>query len=128
MPGLNRRIDPATGDYRRDGKGGHEMTGTIETGIYHQIRGKRGLWLGDVDAGSDLYLLPRRNLDRGTVVFAEDAIRRALQPFVDAGEAREVRVVSRPDARGRLTIDEVTVEDTQAGDVDVADIAGIGIE
>lgn len=127
MPGLNRRIDPATGDYIRDGRGGHETTPTIETGVYHQIRGKRRLWIGDPDAGSDLYLLPRRNLDRGAVVFADDAIRRAVQPFVDAGEATAVETALQAEKTGRLA-GAASITDVQAGDIDITDIAGIGRE
>lgn len=127
MPGLNRRLDPATGDYIRDGKGGHEKTGTIETGVYHQIRGKRSHWIGDIDAGSDLYLVPRRNLDRGALTFTEGAIVRALQPFVDAGQATDVSVALHAEKGGRIVIDDASITDTQAGDVDFSDIPGIGI-
>ncbi len=125
MAGYDRLIDPTTGDYVDADGGEYEETKTIATAVYHQLKTERGRWWGDADAGSDLYLIRQKGLTRSTVVFAEDAIRTALQPFVDNGQATDVQVAASADAFGKLAI-EASITDLQGGRIDVSDIAPVG--
>jgi len=127
MSGLDRILDPASQDYVDGENGEFGETPTIASGCYHQLTGQRNTWPGDPDAGSDLPLVLTRNLDRSTVVFAQDAIRRALQPFVDAGEATDIEVAARANSTGRLIL-ESSITDVQSGRIDLTDIAPIGEE
>ncbi len=122
---LDRRINPLTGDYVMDGAK-YEYTSTIETGCYHQCKGQRNRWPGDPNAGSDLYLIPTKGLTRSTVVFAEDAIRRALQPFIDSGDATDLQIETEVEPTfGRLIL-QSSITDVQAGQLNLTDIAPVG--
>lgn len=126
MAGRDRKLNPITGDYVQDGAGGYEYTTTIATKVYHQLRTRRGSWWGDPDAGSDLYLVTDRGLSQDSVVFAKNAVRTALQRFVDLGLAKDVAVEAQADARGRLTL-QSTITDIQAGELDVSDLTPFGV-
>lgn len=127
MAGLDRTIDPLTGDYVDAEGGEYEETRTIAPAVYHQLKTPRNGWWGDPERGSDLHLVRRRNLNRDTVLFAENAIRTALQPFIEQRLARDLVVKSETDARGRLTM-ESEITDIQGVQIDLTDIVGVGKE
>lgn len=125
MPGLDRRIDPDTGDYIDDGAGGDLDTDTIETAAYHQIKTHRGEYWADPTKGSDLHLVPRMSLDQA-LEFAPDTIKACLQALVDAGLAKDlyVEVTTDPNVPYRLIgLSEIT--DAQKGAIDLSQIAGL---
>lgn len=124
MPGLDRQLDPMTGDYVDAGRGEYSETPTIQPAVYHQFMTERGAWCLDADAGSDLHLVLRRVLNRDTIVFAIDVAKTTLQPFVDAGLARDVRVNAEGSDRGLLTM-EVALTDTATGQ-EIAMVAPVG--
>lgn len=117
MPGRDRKIDPVTRDYVKNGRGGYETTTTIATKVYHQLKGKRGTWWGDPDAGSDCHLIPQKGAGVGGIVFAKNAIRTALQRFVDQGLARDIEVEATSTASGRI-VPRSSITDIQAGKID----------
>lgn len=125
MPGLDRVLDPTTGDYRDAPGGEYEETRTIATAVLHQIKGERARWWGDADAGSDLYLAKYKGTGRAGKLFAENAVAAALQPFVDAGDAADVEVVVEADARGRLQV-AGSITDVQFGELALEEIASVG--
>jgi|GEM_PF-6155013 len=81
----DRRIDPRTGDYVSDGRGNWQTTTTSETAVYHQLRGDKGRWWGDADAGSRFFELDRAKSALRTAVVVRDILQDALEPLVDAG-------------------------------------------
>lgn len=124
---MDRTLDPQTGDYQDADNGEYLETPTIASGCFHQLTGQRNTWGGDPEAGSDVPLIIQRGLDRDAVVFGQDAIRRALKVFVDAGEATDIQVAARALASGRLIL-ESSITDVQSGPIDLTDIAPIGEE
>lgn len=126
MPGRDRRIDALTGDYIKAAGGEYETTTTIEPAVYHQLKTERGRWCGDLSAGSDLYLVRTRGLNRGAVVFAQNAVRLALQPFVEQRLAKDLRVTAEGTETGRLVM-ETAITDVQGGvPITFTDIAPVG--
>ncbi len=125
MAGYDRKLDPSTGDYIDATGGEYAETLTIETAIYHQLRTERGRWHGDPLAGSDLHLAKYQGSGVVGAKFAENAIRQALQPFIDDGLAADPLVEVEADARGRLII-ESSITDIQHGPLDVGELAPIG--
>ena len=125
MPGLDRRLNPETGDYISDGAGGDEDTDTVETAAYHQITTHRGEFWADPTKGSDLHLVPRMSIT-AALEFAPETLRGALQALVNAGLAKDLRVevTTDPNAPHRLIgLSEIT--DVQRGRVDLTQIAGL---
>lgn len=125
MAGYDRTIDPLTGDYQDAAGGEYVESLTISTAIYHQLRTERGRWWGDPLAGSDLYLAKYEGAGIVGARFADNAIRQALQPFIDDGLAADLQVTVDSDARGRLIIDS-TITDIQSGEIDVGSLAPMG--
>ena len=124
MPGYDRKIDNVTGDYVDAPGREFAETRTIQPQVYHQLKTPRGLWWGDWTAGCDLYLVKQRGLNQDTVVFAKDAIKVAMQPFVEVGQARDLVIDAVADALGRLS-PEVSFTDTTTGEA-LEDITPIG--
>ena len=125
MAGYDRTIDPVTGDYRDADGGEFEQTLTIAPAVYHQMKAERGRWWGDQDAGSDLYLAKHRGTGRAGQLFAEDAVRSALQVFVDQGVADDLEVLAEGRANGRIVM-RTSITDVQHGPVDVTAPIGEG--
>lgn len=125
MAGYDRTIDPLTGDYVDATGGEYQETLTIRTAIYHQLRTERLRWWGDPYAGSELYLAKHQGTGIVGARFADNAIRQALQPFVDEGLAADLQVDVTADARGRIIIDS-SITDIQNGEIDIAPLAPIG--
>ncbi len=123
MPGYDRKIDPLTGDYVDAPGGAYAETFTIEPSVYHQMKTERNRWWGDPDAGSDLYLVKQQGTGVAGQRFAENALRAALQPFVDQGLAADIETEVEVTARGRV-IAAASLTDIQQGPIEV--IAPIG--
>ena len=125
MAGRDRKLDATTGDYVKDGNGGYETTITISTAVYHQLKLARGSWWGDPDRGCDLHLVTQMGITQGTVVFAKNAVKTALQRFVDEGLAKDLEVNAVGDANGRLGLQSL-ITDIQAGQLDVSGLTRVG--
>lgn len=122
MAGSDRILDPATGDYVSDGKGGYLKVTDIRTAVWHQIAGNRSQWVGDPDAGSDLWKFQRVGNSLATAIAAKDAMVQCLKPFVDDGRAAQLAVgVDRDINTGRLTI-VTSLHDVSAGVIPIAPI------
>ena len=78
-------VDPCTGDIRV-GPDGPEMTDDLTTSLYLAIAVERGRFHGDPELGSDFAAMVRGAAAGQPSIALEQAARRALQPFVDAGE------------------------------------------
>jgi phage gp46-like protein len=125
MPGSDLVIDPVTRDFVDDGAGDWEETTTLMPQIRHQVLDHRGLWFADPEAGSDVYTIPRK-ANRITFTRVQDAVRDALQVFVDAGQAEDLSVEITRDQYGRLCW-ESTLVDAQHGELDLTSLLGFGV-
>lgn len=114
MPGLDRRIDPATRDYISDGSGGYEKTRTAETAVYHQMRGNLGQWALDPDAGGRLYELARAKSGLRTPVIVADMLEELLKPLVREGLIGDPTIIVEREL-DRIA-DETTVVDLTSGE------------
>lgn len=117
MAGKDRLINPLTGDYIKAVNGGYATTTTIGTQLYHQLAGKRNLWWGDPDAGSDLHLAKHHGTGAEGVAFNEDAIKTACARFIANGQARDLRVEVTGD--GNRINNDVSIVDIQGAEVAV---------
>lgn len=122
MPGRDRVIDPLTGDYVSDGRGGYKTTNNLSTAIWHQLQGKKGKWVGDPDKGSLIFTLEREPNSQGAALLAGDFTRAALQIFVDAGQARDLQVVTQRDAQKNRISLASSIVDTSHGEIDITDL------
>lgn len=115
MAGLDRQLDPNTGDYIRDDDRNTVLKSRdATTPIYHQVKTEIGQWLGDPDAGSRFTELDRAKSVERTQVVIRDIMTEALAPLVDDGritplEFRSERDIDRVDS-------ETTVTDLQTGE------------
>lgn len=125
MAGYDRKLDPLTGDYVDATGGEYAEVLTIETALYHQLRTELRRWWGDPRAGSDLHLAKHKGASLEGARFSDNAIRQALQPFVDDGLAADLQITVEADERGRLIID-ASITDIQHGLIDLAPLAPIG--
>lgn len=114
MPGLDRMLDPVTGDYIDAPGGEYEETLTAAPALYHQMKTPLGRWWGDLDAGSLLHLLRQRGADEPTVRFAEDAALQALDRLVVDGLIESPAAAASADRRGRMHLSTSCV-DIQTG-------------
>ncbi len=125
MPGLDREIDPRTGDYISD-----PATGTTKKvrnalpAVYHQIRTKLGSWFGDPTAGSRFFELDRAKSTLQTPNVITDIMIAAMQPLVDVNVVTvPITVVDRDVDRVEF---ETTVEDLQSGEsIDLTDFISL---
>lgn len=120
MPGYDRKLDPVTGDYIDDGAGGWEYVDTIETEVIHAVKDRRNQWDGDPSAGSDIHTLETANLGERDRLLAKRIMEVALQPFVDDGRARNLRVsVEINDEFNRFEV-SASMTDVQNGGADLS--------
>jgi hypothetical protein len=115
MPGLDRRIDPITGDYVHDGDGATETTRSALPQVYHQLRLGKRTWFGDPDAGIDRARYERRANSRRTELAYDDALKEALAPLVAEGSISRPQTRHQRESGGRL-VHEATATDLQTGD------------
>jgi phage gp46-like protein len=121
VPGRDRILDSATGDYLSDGKGGWQTTTDVRTAVWHAIADEREHWVGDTDAGSELWRFERVGNSQATAIAAKDAMVQCLQPFVEKGLASNLVVTTDRDPLGRLTI-LTSIHDVSHGPINVAPI------
>ncbi|MFA9271081.1 MAG: phage GP46 family protein [Baekduiaceae bacterium] len=114
MPGLDRKIDPITHDYVSDGAGGYEKTSTAQTALQHQLQDELGNWVGDPDAGSNLFKFARGGNSERRAAGLRDGVRAAVKPLVDAGMVADVQVGTTRDQTGRLAL-QSSLRDVQSG-------------
>lgn len=113
MAGLDRAINPLTGDYIDDGKGGWKYTALADTKCYHQLKTARNTWPGDPDAGADFNLLTRKETDE-EIARAADMVRDALKPLINLNYVSDLILETGRDEAGRPAI-QSSVTDTQSG-------------
>lgn len=103
MP-FDRKFDPETGDFIRDGKGSYERTPYADTSVMNQVLAKRGAWWGDPDLGileDGLRELDPSNPARD----AEQALKRGLGRLEEMGRIDSLEVKASEPAPGRLRVD-----------------------
>ena len=125
MAGLDRILDPETGDYVKDGKGSYVKTNTVRTKLYHQVKTYLGFWWGDFQAGSAVYRVTRMGANTSAVIFVKNAVRSSLAPFLERGLIKDLNVEAEANASGRI-IYHVNATDTQGGRIDIEGITPIG--
>lgn len=113
MP-LDYKIDPATQDLVKDGKGGYVKIKTAETSVQNQLLARYGECWHDPELGSKLYDLDAFKTDPATLV-AEEA-RRALERLEAAGRIADIEVVAEQPRAGRVNV-RTRFRDTSADQV-----------
>lgn len=126
MPGIDRKLDPATGDYIETDEGGWEETSTMETALYHQFNGEFNAWAGDAEAGCELYLLQRGRNSQAEAERAGDALNVAVRPFINLGLVEDLRIeIDREANAGRWAI-TTSLRDVQYGSIDLNPLLPFG--
>jgi phage gp46-like protein len=115
--GRDRVIDPATGDYRKDGRGGYETTRSIATAVYHQLHGELDQWVGDADAGCGAFRLRRLDSSASMHRFKTE-YEQCLQVFVDDGRAADLVVEIDRLSTGKWAV-APSLRDVQYGEITV---------
>lgn len=121
MAGRDRILDPKTGDYVSDGKGGWQETTDLRTAAWHQLADEKGHWVGDPDAGSDLWKFQRVGASVENENAIKDSVTQALKLFTDAGRAADLVVTTTRDPLGRIEAD-ASLRDVQHGTINIAPI------
>lgn len=101
MP-YDRKFDPLTGDFVRDGKGGFVRIATAETSVMNQMLAKRGRCWHDSQLGSeglDAIDPTRPALD------AAEKTRLALGRLEELGRIADLEVTASEPAPGRVRVD-----------------------
>lgn len=122
MPGLDHALDPITGDWMPDGKGGFLTTEGNESAVHHALSDKRG-WPGDEKAGSKVRDLAKMTAPQAAAE-APNLIRGALQPLIDDGLLRDVIITVERD-RSRVFI-RTEIIDAAGARVDVTHLTPFG--
>jgi phage gp46-like protein len=107
------KIDPATGDFVRDGKGGWMLVETAETAVQLQLATPYRSWWRDPEKGSqlgDIRLLVGGNKEQA----AEAEAQRALRVLERAGRIANVQVIAEQPQPGRVAV-QATFRDTSTG-------------
>ncbi len=126
MPGRDRILDPISRDYVADGKGGYQKTTTLRTAIHHQLLDELGNWVGDPEAGSTLHEFGRAKNSEAQALRAAEAVRVALQRFVDQGLAKDLDVTVERSVEGRWVI-RSSITDIQHNEtIDLSDLLSFG--
>jgi phage gp46-like protein len=130
MAGKDRKLDPATGDYIPDGRGGWQYVTTIESEVMHRLRDQADKFRGDPAHGSNLYRIPLEgHLDEVTRLRARRYAEVALQPIVDAGRGARLRttaVINRDAQPPRIDVD-TTIADVQSALADVSSVTKLSV-
>ena len=126
MPGFDMALDPKTGDYIDDGRGGFVTTDTIATMVQHQLTVHRNGWIADPDLGCDAHLIPPKS-NNSTALRFKDAYQQALQEFVDLGLAADLVIETERDSRtGRIAI-KSSMRDVQRGDINLQGLLPLAV-
>lgn len=116
MPGLDRMLDPVTGDYIDAAGGEYEETVTAAPAMVHQLKGQKRRWWGDKDAGCDLYIVATKGMDGVNLARAENAALSGLQRLVEDGLIREPRAKAGTSSEQASRMElETTAIDVQTG-------------
>jgi phage gp46-like protein len=92
------RIDPLTGDY--DGS----VVDDLQNAVYLRITTPRGSYWADPTLGSDLHLLQREKELPRVKLLADQYIRQALQPLLDAKRADRIEVEADDPAHNQMLL------------------------
>jgi hypothetical protein len=123
MPGTDLALDE-NGDFI-DADGDWLETSDLQPLARHQILDNRGLFFADPDAGSEIYLIPRK-ANFATMVRMEDAWRSALGVFIALGLAEDLVIETDEDQRGRF-VTTGSITDRNAGTVDLTALLSFGL-
>jgi len=104
------------GDYDETGSGFFETTETAQPALRHQTLGRLGEWVGDPDAGREIYGLSGRNDSEREAERRRDSLERAYAKLVADGLIDDVRITIDRDKNGRFAA-LVKSRDTQTGGV-----------
>jgi phage gp46-like protein len=107
------KIDPAIGDFVRDGEGGWVLVETAETAVQLQLATRYKSWWRDPEKGSqlgDIRLLAGSN----KVQAAQAEAQRALRVLEQAGRIAQVQVIAEQSQPGRIAV-QATFRDTSTG-------------
>lgn len=109
---FDRKFDPITQDFVRDGKGGFVRTETAETSMFNMMVAKRGKWWGDPELGTLEDGL--RELQGNPVPDSEQAFKRGLGRLEQMGRITDITVKATEDAPGRIFV-QTDCRDTSTG-------------
>lgn len=115
----------ADGDFIDDGHGDWVETASIEPLCRYQLKDQRGLFFADPDAGSDVYLIPKK-ANRATLLRLSDAWRDALNVLVALGLSEDLVIDIDVDQVNRFIID-ASMTDRNAGVVDLTPLLSSGL-
>ncbi len=124
MPGTDLALDE-NGDFVDDGAGDWVETASLEPLARYALLDNRGLFFADPDAGSDIYLIPRK-ANAATLLRFEDAWRTALNVFIATGLAEDLVIDTDEDQIGRF-VTTGSMTDRSAGQVDLTPLLSMGV-
>lgn len=107
------KIDPVTGDFVRDGKGGWVLVETAETAVQLQLATRYRSWWRDPEKGSQLGD-PRLLVGSNKVQAAQAEAQRALRVLERAGRIAQVQVIAEQPQPSRVVV-QATFRDTSTG-------------
>jgi phage gp46-like protein len=105
----DRRIDPVTGTFVSDGRGGFERCEVIENQIAFSYMIEEGSWEGDAELGHRFRELARAENTATNRLRLADLARQAIQWLIDDGSVESVEVTVDDTAASR-PIDQVPFE------------------
>lgn len=91
---MNRRLDPATGDYILEDGAIQTEEDTLGTQVYFCLFTRRGAWPFDENFGSRLHELRARKSPTRAVADLPAMVKEALQPLVTDGRIGRIEVVA----------------------------------
>lgn len=99
-------IDTVTGDYLRTARGDFTVVEgqSVAQQAWLRLATRRGSFLGDLDFGSLLHLLPEQKMTAGIEELATAYAQDALQPLVDEGRLQNLELRAVRVDRGRLEL------------------------
>jgi phage gp46-like protein len=107
------RINPLTGDFVRDERGGWVLTDTAETAVQLQLVHHYRAWWGAPERGSRLQD-PRSFTGANKVQAVKTEAERAMRVLEQAGRIANVEVVAEQTQPGRIAV-EINARDTATG-------------
>lgn len=106
------RINPLTGDFVRDGRGGWVLTDTAETAVQLQLVHHYRAWWGAPERGSRLH--DPRVFTGNKLQAVKAEAERAMRVLEQAGRIANVEMVVEQPQQGRIVI-EIKARDTATG-------------
>lgn len=105
MKGVDRKIDPVTGDFVSAPGGRFAECDPLENILALVFLLDRGAWEGDIELGNRFAELRRATVADGAERRLEDLVRDAVQWLVDEGEIEEIKVTVERYARGMFAFE-----------------------